>query len=88
VVPIIDHMLSGFDHLLRIFQPNLTHFLPSGRVFAGFLPSNIIHIAVDDAELARRRADWVMTPYKATRGRLHKDMKTVRPASDASVTGE
>jgi len=54
------------------------------RVLAGFAGA----ASVDDAEFGGRRADRVMPPYKATRGRLHKDMKTVRPASDASVTDE
>ncbi len=49
---------------------------------------NRLDVAVDDAELARRRAAWVMPPYKATRGTLYKFIKTVKSASEGCVTDE
>ncbi len=49
---------------------------------------NRLDMAVDDAELARRRAAWVMPPYKATRGTLYKFIKTVKSASEGCVTDE
>ena len=49
---------------------------------------NRLDVAVDDAELARRRAVWVMPPYKATRGTLYKFIKTVKSASEGCVTDE
>ena len=45
-----------------------------------------VHVA--DAELDRRRAEWVRPPFKATRGTLFKYIKNVRPASDGCVTDE
>ena len=49
---------------------------------------NRLDVAVDEAELARRRAGWVMPPYKATRGTLYKFIKTVKSASEGCVTDE
>jgi dihydroxy-acid dehydratase len=49
---------------------------------------NRLDMAVDDDELARRRAAWVMPPYKATRGTLYKFIKTVKSASEGCVTDE
>jgi dihydroxy-acid dehydratase len=45
-------------------------------------------MAVDDAELERRRAAWVMPPYKAARGTLFRYIKNVKPASEGCVTDE
>ena len=47
-------------------------------------------LAVDVAEetLARRRAEWVPPPYKATRGTLYKYIKNVKTASEGCVTDE
>ena len=43
-------------------------------------------VDVPAAELAQRRAAWVMPPLKATRGTLYKYIKLVRPASEGCVT--
>ena len=47
-------------------------------------------LSVDVAEgaLARRRAQWVPPPYKATRGTLYKYIKNVKTASEGCVTDE
>ncbi len=47
-------------------------------------------LSVDVAEgaLARRRAEWVPPPYKATRGTLYKYIKNVKTASEGCVTDE
>lgn len=50
--------------------------------------ANTLSVALDDAELARRRADWRMPPYKATRGTLYKFIKNVKDASQGCVTDE
>jgi dihydroxy-acid dehydratase len=50
--------------------------------------ANILSVALDDAELARRRAAWRMPPYKATRGTLYKFIKNVKDASHGCVTDE
>jgi dihydroxy-acid dehydratase len=49
---------------------------------------NHIDVALSDAELAQRRAQWTMPPYKATRGTLYKYIKTVKDASEGCVTDE
>ena len=49
---------------------------------------NVINVALTDAELARRRADWTMPPYKAGKGTLYKYIKTVKSASEGCVTDE
>ncbi len=43
---------------------------------------------VDDEEMARRRAAWTAPPLKATRGTLHRYIKTVKSASEGCVTDE
>lgn len=47
-----------------------------------------LSVAVDDAEMARRKAAWTMPPYKATRGTLYKFIKNVKDASQGCVTDE
>jgi dihydroxy-acid dehydratase len=49
---------------------------------------NLLAVALDDAELARRRAEWKMPPYKVQRGTLHKYIKNVKDASQGCVTDE
>jgi dihydroxy-acid dehydratase len=50
--------------------------------------SRRIDVDVSEDEFARRRKEWRMPPYKATRGTLHKFIKTVRSASEGCVTDE
>ena len=50
--------------------------------------SNTLEVAVDDAEMERRRAAWTAPPYKATSGTLYKFIKTVKSASEGCVTDE
>ncbi len=50
--------------------------------------ANTLEVALDETELARRRAAWRMPPYKATRGTLYKYIKTVKDASQGCVTDE
>ena len=49
---------------------------------------NLLQVAVDEAELDRRRAAWRMPPYKAVHGTLHRYIKTVKSASEGCVTDE
>jgi dihydroxy-acid dehydratase len=49
---------------------------------------NRIECEVADAALAERRATWQAPPLKATRGTLHRYIKTVRSASQGCVTDE
>jgi dihydroxy-acid dehydratase len=45
-------------------------------------------VAVSDAEMVRRRGQWTMPPYKATRGTLSKYIRLVKDASEGCVTDE
>ena len=47
-----------------------------------------LDVELSEAELAGRRAAWVMPPYKATRGTLYKYIKSVKDASQGCVTDE
>jgi dihydroxy-acid dehydratase len=49
---------------------------------------NRIDVAVDEAEMAQRRAQWSTPPFKATRGTLYKYIKMVKDASEGCVTDE
>lgn len=48
--------------------------------------TNEISVAVSDQALARRKANWSMPPYKASRGTLYKFIKNVNTASEGCVT--
>jgi dihydroxy-acid dehydratase len=45
-------------------------------------------VEVSDEEMARRRAEWSPPPLRATRGTLHKYIKTVSSARYGAVTDE
>ncbi len=48
----------------------------------------LLSVDVTDAEMACRRAQWSMPPYKAQRGTLYKYIKNVTDASSGCVTDE
>lgn len=50
--------------------------------------NNSLSVNVSDAELAQRKATWVMPAYKTTRGTLYKYIKSVKNASEGCVTDE
>ena len=50
--------------------------------------SNRIDVELSDDELATRRATWQAPPLKATRGTLHRYIRTVKSASEGCVTDE
>ena len=50
--------------------------------------ANELSVDVSDEELAERRRNWTMPPYKATRGTLGKYVRVVRNASLGCVTDE
>jgi dihydroxy-acid dehydratase len=62
--------------------------LRDGDVITIDAKSNRLEVAVNDAEMAQRRAQWTMPPYKATRGTLYKYIKNVKNASEGCVTDE
>jgi len=47
-----------------------------------------LSVAVSDADMAQRRGQWTMPPYKATRGTLSKYIRLVKDASEGCVTDE
>ena len=49
---------------------------------------NVITVDVSEDEMNRRRAQWTMPPYKASRGTLAKYIRLVRSASEGCVTDE
>ena len=49
---------------------------------------NQIAFDVSDAEIDKRRSRWTMPAYKASRGTLHRYIKTVKTASEGCVTDE
>ena len=50
--------------------------------------TNQISVGLTDGELAKRKKDWRMPPYKATRGTLAKYIRAVQSASFGCVTDE
>lgn len=49
---------------------------------------NSIDVDITDEEMAKRKSEWVMPAYKATRGTLYKYIKNVKSASEGCVTDE
>ena len=47
-----------------------------------------LSVAVSDADMAQRRGQWTMPPYKAIRGTLSKYIRLVKDASEGCVTDE
>ncbi|MFA9477422.1 dihydroxy-acid dehydratase [Phycisphaerales bacterium AB-hyl4] len=50
--------------------------------------TNRIDVDLTDDELAKRKTQWQMPPYKAKRGTLFKYIKNVKSASEGCVTDE
>jgi dihydroxy-acid dehydratase len=50
--------------------------------------TRVLNMEVSDEELARRRAEWQMPAYKASRGTLYKFIKNVKSAAEGCVTDE
>jgi dihydroxy-acid dehydratase len=49
---------------------------------------NVIDLDIDPSEFDARQKAWVAPPLKATRGTLHRYIKTVKSASEGCVTDE
>ena len=49
---------------------------------------NLIEVEVGDDEMARRRAEWRMPPFKVESGTLYKYIRLVKDASQGCVTDE
>ena len=62
--------------------------LQDGDLIAIDAQSNSLEVGISDAEMERRRGEWRMPPYKASRGTLYKYIKNVATAAEGCVTDE
>ena len=62
--------------------------IQNGDVITIDADKNLLAVNVSETDMAKRRALWKMPPYKATRGTLHKYIKSVKNASEGCVTDE
>lgn len=60
----------------------------NGDVITIDAEQRLLNVDVSDDEMAKRRAEWQMPAYKATRGTLFKYIKNVKDASQGCVTDE
>jgi len=60
----------------------------NGDVISIDADANSLEVNISGDEMARRRAEWAMPPYKATRGTLFKYIQRVKDASQGCVTDE
>jgi len=95
VALITDGRFSGGSHgfIIGHVVPEAQEGGPIALVHAGDIVTidaedHTLTVEVGDEELQRRRAQWVMPPYKTTRGTLYKYIKSVKNASEGCVTDE
>jgi len=95
VALITDGRFSGGSHgfIIGHVTPEAQEGGPIALVQTGdriIIDANERRIDVDISagEMAKRKAAWQMPPYKATRGTLHKYIKSVKSASAGCVTDE
>ncbi|GJL82239.1 MAG: dihydroxy-acid dehydratase [marine bacterium B5-7] len=95
VALITDGRFSGGSHgfIMGHVVPEAQEGGPIGLIVDGDIitidaEANTLDVDVDDAEMKRRRDNWRMPPYKATRGTLFKYIKNVSDASHGCVTDE
>ncbi len=62
--------------------------LHNGDIITIDAEHNRLSVALSEAVLQQRQEQWVMPPYKAQRGTLHKYIKNVKPAHLGCVTDE
>lgn len=62
--------------------------IQSGDIVTIDASRNALDVNVSEEEFARRKSEWTMPPYKATRGTLYKFIKNVKSASEGCVTDE
>jgi dihydroxy-acid dehydratase len=95
VALITDGRFSGGSHgfIVGHIVPEAQEGGPIGLIRDGDVVTldangNRIDVEVSEEEFARRRAAWQAPPLKATRGTLHKYIKTVKTAAEGCVTDE
>jgi len=95
VALITDGRFSGGSHgfIVGHITPEAQEGGPIGLIRTGDritidAGQNLISVDLSDQELATRRKDWKMPPYKSTRGTLAKYIRLVKNASFGCVTDE
>jgi dihydroxy-acid dehydratase len=95
VALLTDGRFSGGSHgfIIGHIVPEAQEGGPLGLIRNGDVitidaETNTLSVDVSDAEMEKRRAEWTMPPYKATRGTLFKYIKVVKDASHGCVTDE
>ena len=95
VALITDGRFSGGSHgfIIGHVAPEAQEGGPIALVETGDVitinaQENQIDVGLSDDELAQRKADWIMPPYKAERGALRKYIKNVKSAAEGCVTDE
>src|SRR5215831_8550569 len=95
VALITDGRFSGGSHgfLVGHITPEAQEGGPIGLVRNGDritidTEKNSLEVTLSDEELAARKAQWHMPPYKSTRGTLAKYIRLVKNASAGCVTDE
>jgi dihydroxy-acid dehydratase len=63
-------------------------FVRDGDIITIDAETRSLAVDVSDADMAQRRRQWAMPPYKATRGTLYKYIRLVKNASEGCVTDE
>ncbi len=95
VALLTDGRFSGGSHgfIIGHIVPEAQEGGPLGLIRNGDVitinaEENTLSVDVSDDEMVKRKADWTMPPYKATRGTLYKFIKNVKDASHGCVTDE
>jgi dihydroxy-acid dehydratase len=95
VALITDGRFSGGSHgfLVGHVTPEAQEGGPIGLVKSGDVitidaETNVLAVALTDAEMAARKAEWKQPAYKATKGTLAKYIRLVKNASNGCVTDE
>ncbi|HSH28572.1 MAG TPA: dihydroxy-acid dehydratase, partial [Thiohalobacter sp.] len=95
VALLTDGRFSGGSHgfIIGHIVPEAQEGGPLGLIRDGDVitidaETNTLSVDVADAEMEKRRDEWTMPPYKATRGTLYKYIKVVKDASHGCVTDE
>ena len=95
VALITDGRFSGGSHgfIIGHVVPEAQEGGPIGLIRNGDVitidaEQRLLAVDVSDDDMAKRRAEWTMPAYKATRGTLFKYIKSVKDASHGCVTDE
>ncbi|MBT4988383.1 MAG: dihydroxy-acid dehydratase [Proteobacteria bacterium] len=95
VALITDGRFSGGSHgfIVGHVVPEAQEGGPIGLIKNGDVirldaDANTIDVELSEEEMAERRSNWTMPPYKSDRGTLFKYIKNVKTASDGCVTDE